>query len=64
MVHVFTGTNVGAGAVRGHGEHAILERAREHGLLRLTVPKAEAAKPRRITVEVSRTDGCIGEGAK
>ena len=25
----------------------------EHGLLRLTVPKAEAAKPRRITLSIN-----------
>ena len=36
----------------------------DHGVLAVTIPKAEAAKPRRITVEVSRTDGRIGEGAK
>jgi HSP20 family protein len=36
----------------------------DHGVLAVTIPKAEAAKPRRITVEVSRTDGRTGEGAK
>ncbi|MEO7711570.1 MAG: Hsp20/alpha crystallin family protein [Gemmatimonadaceae bacterium] len=32
----------------------------DHGLLTVTIPKAEAAQPRRITIEASRGDARLG----
>jgi HSP20 family protein len=34
----------------------------DNGLLSVTVPKAAAAQPRKITIDVGRADGRIGEG--